>query len=218
MYELVGGNNQIYGSIVPQPPAFKLIKALLLLSNLYLCIAEKSILNKKIKYLEKAMEISNEAIIVSDNGQFLNSGANARLINSKILLSLGFVNNKINNMNLTMEALLDWIISNPSPAVTEQQRRSAYKLLEDSKKGVLSSEEKAQIVFAMSGGSGVGGYHGHWYQCENGHEYFIDNCGGANQVSNCMECGAVIGGTNYVLHSTNTRAQNLLHNVDGFFR
>ncbi|RHZ83153.1 hypothetical protein Glove_99g360 [Diversispora epigaea] len=62
--------------------------------------------------------------------------------------------------------------------------------------GKLSDEEKLQIHQAMSTefrGSG------HWYQCPNGHPYTIGDCGAANQVSRCPDCGAGIGGSGTTL-------------------
>ncbi|KAH9048671.1 hypothetical protein EDB83DRAFT_2632697, partial [Lactarius deliciosus] len=47
---------------------------------------------------------------------------------------------------------------------------------------------------------------GHFYNCENGHTFVIGDCGGAVQAAHCPECRAPIGGTNYQLHQSNTRA------------
>jgi hypothetical protein len=47
---------------------------------------------------------------------------------------------------------------------------------------------------------------GHWYQCPNGHPYVIGDCGGANQVSTCNQCGARIGGEYHALDSSNRQA------------
>ncbi|CAG8486394.1 199_t:CDS:10, partial [Diversispora eburnea] len=66
--------------------------------------------------------------------------------------------------------------------------------------GRLSYEEKLKIHQAMRQeflGSG------HWYQCPNGHPYTIGDCGGADQISRCPECGAFIGGSNHQTLSGN---------------
>jgi hypothetical protein len=52
---------------------------------------------------------------------------------------------------------------------------------------------------------------GHWFKCPNGHIYVITECGGANQIGKCNECGALIGGTNHRLLSDN----NLAPEMDG---
>ena len=48
---------------------------------------------------------------------------------------------------------------------------------------------------------------GHWFKCPNGHPYTIGECGGANQKSTCIECGAVIGGAHNRLEVRNVSEQ-----------
>ncbi|KAK7424141.1 hypothetical protein QQZ08_008747 [Neonectria magnoliae] len=38
---------------------------------------------------------------------------------------------------------------------------------------------------------------GHWYTCENGHPFTINNCGMPMEEATCPECGARIGGRNH---------------------
>ncbi|KAK7402461.1 hypothetical protein QQX98_011788 [Neonectria punicea] len=38
---------------------------------------------------------------------------------------------------------------------------------------------------------------GHWYTCENGHPFTINNCGMPMEEATCPECGACIGGQNH---------------------
>ncbi|KAH9052543.1 hypothetical protein EDB87DRAFT_1570453 [Lactarius vividus] len=65
----------------------------------------------------------------------------------------------------------------------------------------LTLKEKQDIVKSF-GFSPMG----HFYNCENGHTFVIGDCGGAMQAAHCPECRAPIGGTNYQLHQSNTRA------------
>ncbi|KAG7096529.1 hypothetical protein E1B28_003958 [Marasmius oreades] len=65
----------------------------------------------------------------------------------------------------------------------------------------VSLQEKADIVKAFNFS-----HRGHFYNCPNGHTFVIADCGGAMDASNCPECGAVIGGSNHTLVSSNTRA------------
>ncbi|KAI9451304.1 hypothetical protein BJY52DRAFT_119999 [Lactarius psammicola] len=69
----------------------------------------------------------------------------------------------------------------------------------------LSLKEKEDIVksfgFAHSG---------HFYNCQNGHTFVIDRCGGAMQTAHCPECRAPIGGSSHRLHDSNTRAQEFV--------
>ncbi|KAJ8731482.1 hypothetical protein PYW07_004646 [Mythimna separata] len=50
---------------------------------------------------------------------------------------------------------------------------------------------------------------GHWYKCPNGHFYCIGNCGQANGMGKCPDCGAAIGGVRYQLTAGNSRAPEL---------
>lgn len=51
---------------------------------------------------------------------------------------------------------------------------------------------------------------GHWNVCPNGHPYVIADCGGANQVSICADCGSAVGGERHTLTNGNRQA-----NLDG---
>lgn len=57
----------------------------------------------------------------------------------------------------------------------------------------ITAVEKQQIVAA------IGLRKGHWFKCPNGHYYVIGECGGANQISVCNECGERIGGQQHQL-------------------
>lgn len=50
---------------------------------------------------------------------------------------------------------------------------------------------------------------GHWFKCPNGHFYCIGECGGANQVGKCPDCGAAVGGTRHTLLPGNTHTGEL---------
>ncbi|KAH9038181.1 hypothetical protein EDB85DRAFT_526111 [Lactarius pseudohatsudake] len=65
----------------------------------------------------------------------------------------------------------------------------------------LTLKEKADIVKSFGFSP-----QGHFYNCVNGHTFVIGNCGLAAQAAHCPECRAPIGGTNYQLHQSNTRA------------
>ncbi|GJQ79482.1 hypothetical protein Trydic_g16335 [Trypoxylus dichotomus] len=62
---------------------------------------------------------------------------------------------------------------------------------------IVTDDEMRQIVKA------IGVKQGAWYQCPNGHPYSIGDCGGANQISKCADCGAQIGGTGHRLLTDN---------------
>lgn len=56
--------------------------------------------------------------------------------------------------------------------------------------------EELREVYMASAGELLGT--GHWYTCQNGHPFTINNCGMAMEEAACPECGARIGGRNHV--------------------
>jgi hypothetical protein len=74
------------------------------------------------------------------------------------------------------------------------------------KQGLSGENDMKMIIRAMNQIEGYdygGGASSHWYQCPNGHPYYIGECGGAMQTSRCLECGEVVGGANHQLQSNN---------------
>lgn len=67
---------------------------------------------------------------------------------------------------------------------------------------ITESERKA-IVKA------IGLSAGHWFKCPNGHYYCIGECGGAMQISKCIECGAKVGGQSHTLLADNRLAREM---------
>ena len=53
----------------------------------------------------------------------------------------------------------------------------------------------------------------HWYQCPNGHSYFIEHCGQAMEESTCTECGEKVGGGHHQLLEKNQSAAGIVHEV-----
>ncbi|KAJ8721998.1 hypothetical protein PYW08_004400 [Mythimna loreyi] len=68
---------------------------------------------------------------------------------------------------------------------------------------VVTKYEREMVVKAM------GFKAGHWYKCPNGHYYCIGDCGRANGLGKCPDCGATVGGQSYVLTAGNSRATEL---------
>ncbi|XP_044753526.1 NFX1-type zinc finger-containing protein 1-like isoform X3 [Coccinella septempunctata] len=83
----------------------------------------------------------------------------------------------------------------------DKKDESVKKELSDLRRGLsmldITELEKQQLVKA------IGLSKGHWFQCPNGHPYVIGECGGAMQTSQCIECGAPIGGQSHRLLETN---------------
>ena len=54
----------------------------------------------------------------------------------------------------------------------------------------LTMKGGCNFAAAMGGG---------WYECPNGHTYYVSECGMPMQEYHCPECGATIGGSDHVL-------------------
>lgn len=76
--------------------------------------------------------------------------------------------------------------------------------------GKQQIKEVLKAMNVIEGYDYGGGWSDHWFECPNGHPYFIGECGGAMQESRCIECGAVVGGTHHRLNVTNRRAGGAL--------
>lgn len=93
-----------------------------------------------------------------------------------------------------------------------------HRLLDKANK-MLQGEDRAvvaEVVAAMNQVDGYdygGGWNSHWYECRNGHPYFIGECGQAMQRSTCLECGETIGGGSHSLHHSNRRASGVVGDV-----
>ncbi|KAL4795796.1 hypothetical protein BDV19DRAFT_388822 [Aspergillus venezuelensis] len=70
-------------------------------------------------------------------------------------------------------------------------------------RGELESIKKAMIV---SGHGGMATHSGHWYNCENGHPFAVEECGMPMERARCPECAAAVGGANHRPDEGVTRA------------
>ncbi|KAL1742486.1 hypothetical protein HDZ31DRAFT_43128, partial [Schizophyllum fasciatum] len=96
----------------------------------------------------------------------------------------------------------EWLRTNFETAaalIVDEWEKLEQSLRADSFYEPLSLDEQTAIVRAFNFS-----HTGHWYNCPNGHTFVIDDCGGANQVATCPECGANIGGSNHALEGGNS--------------
>ena len=208
VYEAAGGGGQVE---VPKPSALKLIRVLLLLVEHFQGKVEAAASDEaRAKEFQRARKYADEALEVAENSSVVRTGADVRICNARLLRAAYTSHGLMSEPHKAeVQALLDWVINHPSAAVTPEQKETASRLRQAVSMGI-TLEEKASVVIALGGS---GGFAGHWYECPNGHEYFIDNCGMANQVSRCIECGARVGGESYQLTLGNARAERLISSV-----
>ena len=98
---------------------------------------------------------------------------------------------------------MDWVIEKMN-GIDEELTNEAVGLKRDVSEG--SIKEVVQAMNAVNGYDYGGSWNSHWYQCPNGHPYFIGECGQAMQESRCIECGEPVGGSGHSLLGTNRGA------------
>ncbi|CAJ1962034.1 unnamed protein product [Cylindrotheca closterium] len=158
----------------------------------------KSIESKQYK---KAAELFLEGIALAASTESWLSCASLRIDYVKFLLRF----QSFSGSKTILWEHLDWVIFE-MPVPQEDQIAIAKEL----KQKIAQSNDKAmrEAIAAMDAGQtnwnfGGGGASGHWYECPNGHPYFIGDCGGAMVTSTCYECGAQIGGSSHRVLGSN---------------
>ncbi|KAL3940607.1 MAG: hypothetical protein SGBAC_004891 [Bacillariaceae sp.] len=152
-------------------------------------------------HYKKSQELFLEGIALACATESWRSCASLRIDYVKFLMR--FMSSS--DSKTTLWEHLDWVISK-MPDPKEDQIAIATEL----KKKIAESNDKGlrEAIAAMDAGQtnwnfGGGGASGHWYECPNGHPYFIGDCGGAMTTARCFECGAEIGGSNHRMLGSN---------------
>jgi len=57
---------------------------------------------------------------------------------------------------------------------------------------------------------------GNFFRCQNGHVFFVGECGGPMERSTCPECGCVIGGKDHILDPSNSRIDTAPEQFTGY--
>ena len=160
-------------------------------------------------WAEKSALYLQKGIAVADESQTWRKGASLRLMLARLLsLQMKMENASLPSTLLLLEErnmLLDWIIDCTARQVSDELKEQARQLKQHSTP--LTAEEKREIHEALVAGNYFGS-NGHWYECPNGHRYFIGECGGAMEQGICNECGEVIGGGSHRLLPTNRAVAN----------
>ncbi|KAI7869293.1 hypothetical protein BDF14DRAFT_1994603 [Spinellus fusiger] len=89
---------------------------------------------------------------------------------------------------------------------TEIALVNKIKAQQNAKAQLITPNEKRDIIEAMNSEIHSGIHNivgGRWFVCENEHPYFIGDCGGATQIANCPQCGAIIGGLQHKVVESN---------------
>lgn len=156
------------------------------------------------KYNDKsfisAKEAYEQAIVVADQSSSSRSGASLRIALSSLIARYCDNTDKAREL---VYPLLDWVVEHP---VKFRDLVSNALELKDSLSKEARLRELKAVIDAMSHTDGYdygGSASSHWYECPNGHPYFIGECGGAMETGRCYQCGVSVGGTSHELLSSN---------------
>jgi hypothetical protein len=188
---------------VPQPPHDHLIQAIELLGRAHAKASEKQGDENE----KKAVRAFEKAIALSDATVSIRNGARIRLHLVVVLIKWNSPGKEAKKLVLEY---LDWVITHAEQFedLLESARRMKKSILDDNKKTI--AEVMMAVSKAESGGYDYGtSWSGHWYQCRNGHPYYIGECGGAMQRSHCPECGEAVGGSSHQLEATNRQVEGV---------
>jgi hypothetical protein len=193
VYEACTGSEGSSMVEVQLPPDKPLIRCLELLGETYATDEYK---------LQKAVETFEEAIMVAQRAKMIRSEATVRIamasslarwvdhnagIKSKVFVQLEFVI----KMTSTRPGIVDDLI---------RQARELKEHFEGIRKREIQEIIRAMKRHDYDYGTSASS---HWYECPNGHPYFIGECGRAMQESRCSECNELVGGTSHNLLRTN---------------
>lgn len=203
VFEACGGSSHVEAA---PPPAQQLIRCLELKGLVADHWASKF---EDAKY-RLAKDAYRAAIQVADESKSRLSGAKRRLCVARLILKYC---TDVDANRDEIKALLDWIAQESRLPRTHELVSDAQTLQEE-----LTRQNSLEIIKSVMGAMNVvSGYNygtsasAHWFECPNGHPYFIGECGGAMLRSACPECGEVVGGESHSLHGTNRP-------VSGIFR
>lgn len=194
VFEACGGLNDIE----PRPPDVQLLRCLELKGAIYSHLAETMEDNEAVE----ATAAYKRGIEVATKSESKRSSARLRVSLVKLMLKVELDVEKIRD-EATQH--LRWVLDNA------RLFRDLYEVARELQPkvdgfGTISRAEIEQVVGAMRIRDGYdygGSAASHWYECPNGHPYFIGECGGAMQTATCPECGERVGGQNHQLLLTN---------------
>lgn len=206
VYEACGGDKQV--EIFPPSPRL-LLRVLELSGQSHCELVEKA----DDKHFKEAESNLTKAVEVADASKSLKSSTNLRLRFATLLVQW---KSEYGKTKERVDSLVNRIIKDATKLKDNNLIEQAKKL-----KGQFeapSKEMMTQIIKAMNKHDKFGNCYGsdwasHWYQCPNGHPYFIGECGGAMVQSTCVECGAPVGGGDHQLLTSNSRAAGLVHEI-----
>lgn len=187
---------------VPPPPARPLIRSLQLLGRAY----EEKIEAEGDECYVHAKETYERAIYVAVNSRSIHSGALLRISLATLLLRW---NQGAASVETEAFQHLDWVIGHAE--IFPDLVTRAQDIKRECKEALAEAIAAMEVV--VEGYNEGYSWSSHWYQCPNGHPYFIGECGRAMEQSRCLDCGELVGGSDHNLLSTNRGAGEFVDSI-----
>jgi hypothetical protein len=191
------------------PPVQPMLQCLELMAFTLERIAKNKNNNKE--DYERVVAVYEEAIELADSSTSTYRAARFRLRLGKLMITTETMRNEIKELNLLQWLEIHGTIYSDLHYEINQYREFLSK----------PNVEAVKLIIAAMAGIRPGEYayggspSSHWYECPNGHPYFIGECGGAMEVAVCNECNAPIGGTGHSLLSTNQSVRGIVRQALG---
>jgi len=192
----------VFDEHILKPPAQLILRTRGLLASKYSNLAEMRVDDDN---FTKAIETFNRAIDMAETSRSTRSAAVLRLQLCGHLAKFFPIPEPVKREVL---GLLEVVLSLGEifPDVAAEAKKIKENIM-DRRKEIA---EVLAVMNRVDGHDYGASWSSHWFQCPNGHPYFIGECGGAMQEARCIECGAAIGGSGHRLHSDNSRAGGLV--------
>jgi hypothetical protein len=201
VWQACGGTSDL---VISKPPSTQHLRILEQLAVAYGTKIEKfhdANYRQAILYFQKAIQIAMDS-----NSHY--SNARLRLAHSRCIISWC---SDTSQVRTEVKELLSWVLEQ---TLFESFKNEAMALISETE--TPSKRIIAEIVKAMdvrNGGYDYGGSStSHWFECRNGHPYFIGECGRAMVISRCIECGEQVGGQDHSLLISN-RSSSLIRDA-----
>lgn len=187
----------------PNPPNLQIIKCMQMIAETYASKAGEP----DDKYFMKASQKYEECIDLCAATESTRSEAVSRLSRAQMMIRWS---QKSPSLEADITSQIHWALGCSRPLAVEDLIPDFLEL-----QRIISNRDLQRIRSAMSTTTGYNfgtSSSDHWYQCRNGHPYFIGECGRAMEQARCPECYEPIGGLDHILVETNSH-WNDINNV-----
>ena len=190
---------------VPRPPSVQHIEILYQLAEAHRSMITRSddtSFNESVRYYKSSIMVAAESLSIYSN-------ARSRFRLASLIAAWASYNEETMT---EINTILRWIFEQNHIHEWKAEASSLLEQLQNDKQRI------AEVVAAMNVRSGYDygtSPSAHWFECPNGHPYFIGECGGASELSKCPECGEEIGGERHNLLSSNRRVRGTVAEVLG---